>query len=424
MLFSKEPSNKKKFYYRNILTSSSKYQILKLNQTPQIQSVSNSNLLNIHHKTSLTFHLPQKSQHIINSETPRHKRYHTNKSQQLIQPKSSSGQHTQKSSKERRAPLHNKKIPIADSSLHIADYIELLKNKSQSNLHYKYSDLLKDQSLQTSSIQFKLSTPKKTKEESRIHLQLLLQCTHTIAKIKDAPNFQSSIINSFTHQYPNLSLIIDQFIQDLDVAVQLYNTENQLSQTLLRITGLDYKIFHLLFKPKQDFPQSHLQFKIDDDFFLNYKFYKPTKYDIYYRVYGAGELPLEFQEQLGEFNPRIIKYRFKESEYQAAMLLKEQTPILDQDFVRKIIYYQKNLSLFLKQKSNEVLNSFKEQLNQDEYSNNNNILRQTILSKLIDSEHLIGNFPHITRSNRYMFEKMELQLQNKNYSQRLQVPTN
>ncbi|CAD8077044.1 unnamed protein product [Paramecium primaurelia] len=420
MLFSKEPSNKRKFYYRNILTSNfdffSKCLTLKENQKYTKQSISNSNLIINHRKPNQTLHSPR-SPVINNLETPRHIRFHTNNSHKLFEQKQISEKISQKQNTERRAPLHKRKIQITETSLQIEDYIELLKNKTSSNIQYKYSDLFKDQSFQTTSLHFKSQNPRKSKEEQRNHLQLLLQCTHAIAKIKDGTNIQT-IINQCTHQYPNLSLIIDQFIQDLDVAIQLYSNENQLSLNLLRITGLDYKIFHVLFKPKQEFPQLHYQFKIDENFFQNYKFYKPTKYDIYYRVYGAGELPLEFQEQLGEFNPSIIRHKLKDSDYQAAILIKDQIPSIDQDFVRKIIYYQKNLQLFLKQKSSEVLSSFKEQLNLDEY-NNNNILRQSILSKLIDSENLIGNFPHITKSNRYLFEKMELEQQNKVYSQRI-----
>ncbi|CAD8170872.1 unnamed protein product [Paramecium octaurelia] len=420
MLFSKEPSNKRKFYYRNILSQNfdffSQCQILNKTQKNTQQSIFNSHLIINSCQPNQTIHTPR-SPKINNFETPNLKRFHTNISRKMLEPKQTSEKFQYKQKIERRAPLHKRKTQVLEEQLKIGDYIELLKNKSQSNLQCKYSDLFKDQSFQTSSLHFKQQSPRKSKEEQRNHLQLLLQCTYTIVKIKDGSNLQT-LINECTQQYPKLSLIIDQFIQDIDVAVQLYSNENQISLNLSRITGLDYKIFHLLFKPKQDFPQSHHSFLIDDDFFLNYKFIKPTKYDIYYRVYGAGELPLEFQEQLGELNPSIIQQKFKDSDFQSAILIKDQIPQIDLDFVRKIVYYQKNLQLFLKQKSSEVLSSFKEQLNLDEY-NNSNMLRQSILSKLIDSENLIGNFPHITRSNRYLFEKMELEYQNKPYSQRI-----
>lgn len=52
----------------------------------------------------------------------------------------------------------------------------------------------------------------------------------------------------------------------------------------------------MLFRPKGDYPESNQIYSLDEDLCRNYKFIRPNKFDVYYRVFGAGDLPLEFQD--------------------------------------------------------------------------------------------------------------------------------
>ncbi|CAD8182367.1 unnamed protein product [Paramecium pentaurelia] len=418
MIFPTEPYIKKKFFYKNMLADNSKIDFL--NQYKVLQQMkdnhSSKNKQHIHtqvtqvslYKPMFSIHSPQSSQTINKSERPGFssvRRFHTHNSQQTILSKPPIETPQIDSRKERRAPLHKRKLVLKQPSLEITEYLEFLKCQKQSNISIKYSDLLKEECPIVTMNQQKQQTYRKQKEEQRNYLQLLYQCTNIVSRIQDGNNFQD-IVNSCTHQYPNLKHTIDQLIQDIEVASQIYTSPTQLGATLGRITGVDHKIFYLMFRPKGEYPESNQLYSIDEDLCRNYKFIKPIKYDIYYRIFGAGDLPLEFQDQLGESVPQIKKHKIRHSEYQFAQQNKDALPSIDYDFVKKISYYQKNLQLFLKQKSGDILTNLRQQM-MDEEIKNGNLLRHTILSKLMDSENQIGHFPLVTRQNRYLFEKVE-----------------
>ncbi|CAD8092653.1 unnamed protein product [Paramecium sonneborni] len=418
MIFPTEPYIKKKFFYKNMLADNSKINFL--NQYKVLQQMkdnhTNHNKHHIHtqitqvslYKPMFSIHSPQSSQTINKSERPglsSVKRFHTHNSQQTILSKPNIETPKIETRKERRAPLHKRKLMLKSPSLEITEYLEFLKNQKQSNNSLKYSDILKEEIPIITMNQQKQQNYKKLKEEQRNYLQLLFQCTSIVSRIQEGTNFQD-IVNSCTHQYPNLKHTIDQLMQDIEVASQIYTSPTQLGATLGRITGVDHKIFYLLFRPKSDYPESNQHFSIDEDLCRNYIFIKPNKYDIYYRIFGAGEMPLEFQDQLGQHTPLINRHKIRHSEYLLAQQNKDIIPSIDYDFVKKISYYQKNLQLFLKQKSGDILTNLRQQM-MDEEKQNGNLLRHTILSKLIDSENQIGHFPLVTRQNRYLFEKVE-----------------
>ncbi|CAD8183098.1 unnamed protein product [Paramecium octaurelia] len=422
MIFPTEPYIKKKFFYKNMLADNSKIDFL--NQYKVLQQLkdnhSSNNRNQIHtqvtqvslYKPMFSIHSPQTSQTINKSQRPGFssvRRFHTHNSQQTLLSRNQIETPKLQNRKERRAPLHKRKLVLKQPSLEITDYLEYLKSQKQSNTTFKYSDLLKEENPIITMNQQKQQTYRKQKEEQRNHLQLLYQCTNIVSRIQDESNFQD-IINSCTHQYPNLQHTIDQLIQDIEVASSIYTSPSQLGATLGRINGVDHKIFYLLFRPLSEYPESNQLYSVDEELCRKYKFLKPTKYDIYYRIFGAGDLPLEFQDQLGQTEPQIRKHKIRHSEYQIAQQNKHNIPSIDYDFVKKISYYQKNLQLFLKQKSGDILTNLKQSL--DEEKTNSNMLRHNILSKLIDSENQIGHFPLVTRQNRYLFEKVE-------YDQRL-----
>ncbi|CAD8186088.1 unnamed protein product [Paramecium octaurelia] len=418
MIFPTEPYIKKKFFYKNMLADNSKIDFL--NQYKVLQQMkdnhSSKNKQHIHtqvtqaslYKPMFSIHSPQSSQTINKSERPGFssvRRFHTHNSQQTILSKPVLETPQIESRKERRAPLHKRKLVLKQTSLDIIEYLEFLKSQKKSNNSIKYSDLLKEDTQVVTMNQQKQQNYKKLKEEQRNYLQLLYQCTNIVSRIQDDNKFQD-IVNSCTHQYPNLKHTIDQLMQDIEVASQIYTSLTQLGAILGRITGVDHKIFYLMFRPKGEYPESNQHYSVDEDLCRNYKFIKPTKYDIYYRIFGAGDLPLEFQDQLGESAPQIKRHKIRHSEYQFAQQNQEALPSIDYDFVKKISYYQKNLQLFLKQKSGDILSNLR-QFMMDEEIKNGTLLRHTILSKLIDSENQIGHFPLVTRQNRYLFEKFE-----------------
>lgn len=45
--------------------------------------------------------------------------------------------------------------------------------------------------------------------------------------------------------------IIDQFLNDLVIASNIYNSERLKASALAKITGIDYKIFHMMYKSKR-----------------------------------------------------------------------------------------------------------------------------------------------------------------------------
>ncbi|CAD8184514.1 unnamed protein product [Paramecium pentaurelia] len=418
MIFPTEPYIKKKFFYKNMLADNSKIDFL--NQYKVLQQMkdnhSNNNRNHIHtqvtqvslYKQMFSIHSPQSSQIINKSQRPGFssvKRFHTHNSQQTIPSRPPIKTSKQESRKERRAPLHKRKLILKQSSLEITDYLQYLKSQKKSNTSIKYSDLLKEEIPIITMNQQKQQNYRKQKEEQRNYLQLLFQCTNIVSRIQNGSNFQD-IINTCTHQYPNLKHTIDQFMQDIEVASTIYTSQSQLGATLGRITGVDHKIFYLFFRPQNEYPESNLLYTIDEDLCKNYKFIKPTKYDIYYRIFGAGDLPLEFQDQLGQSEPQIKRHKIRHQQNQFAQQNKDANPTIDYDFVKKISYYQKNLQLFLKQKSGDILSNLRQQMI-DEKQQNGNLIRHTILSKLIDSENQFGHFPLVTRQNRYLFEKVE-----------------
>ncbi|CAK83010.1 unnamed protein product (macronuclear) [Paramecium tetraurelia] len=418
MIFPTEPYIKKKFFYKNMLADNSKIDFL--NQYKVLQQMkdnhSSKNKQHIHtqgtqvslYKPMFSIHSPQSSQTINKSERPGFssvRRFHTHNSQQTILSKPVLETPQIESRKERRAPLHKRKLVLKQTSLDIIEYLEFLKCQKKSNNSIKYSDLLKEDGQIITMNQQKQQNYRKQKEEQRNYLQLLYQCTNLVSRIQDGNKFQD-IVNSCTHQYPNLKHTIDQLMQDIEVASQIYTSLTQLGAILGRIAGVDHKIFYLMFRPRGEYPESNQYYSVDEDLCRNYKFIKPTKYDIYYRIFGAGDLPVEFQDQLGESAPQIKRHKIRHSEYQYAQLNQEALPSIDYDFVKKISYYQKNLQLFLKQKSGDILTNIRQSM-MDEEIKNSTLLRNTILSKLIDSENQIGHFPLVTRQNRYLFEKFE-----------------
>lgn len=66
-----------------------------------------------------------------------------------------------------------------------------------------------------------------------------------------------------------------------------------MASALCKITGIDYKLFFLLYKPKRILPNTDT-FIIDENFANNYQYTPIDQYDVYYRIFGAGDLPFEY----------------------------------------------------------------------------------------------------------------------------------
>ena len=69
-----------------------------------------------------------------------------------------------------------------------------------------------------------------------------------------------------------------------------------MASSLSKIPGIEYKIFHMLFRAKKSLI-NHAKltdFIQDDNLLNNYTFTHIDKYDIYLRMLGAGDLPLDY----------------------------------------------------------------------------------------------------------------------------------
>jgi hypothetical protein len=69
-----------------------------------------------------------------------------------------------------------------------------------------------------------------------------------------------------------------------------------MASALCKITGIDYKLFFLLYKPKRLLNSN--TYIIDENFANNYQYVHIDCYDIYYRIFGGGDLPYEYQEHM------------------------------------------------------------------------------------------------------------------------------
>ncbi|KAM3127169.1 hypothetical protein pb186bvf_020724 [Paramecium bursaria] len=290
--------------------------------------------------------------------------------------------------------------------------------------------------------QMKQNYLKQLKSEHYFNLYKLYYCTHAVRQIVQKQINAQQIVDLYlkridsnkTNQFSHVDNLVEEFLSDLDVAQKIFSSSKLMASSLSKIPGIEYKIFHMLFRAKKSLI-NHAKltdFIQDDNLLNNYTFTHIDKYDIYLRMLGAGDLPLDYQEHLRsivdnyEYQPTILSGQFKDKDYRQARNKMDndfgnmqswinniQKVELDLDFIRRLLYYQKKLQATLDQKQTDQLNNKELQLQSLApkakviKSQHKFIERESILQQLEYGEQQLGGFPQVSRANRYYYQNLE-----------------
>ncbi|CAD8190747.1 unnamed protein product [Paramecium octaurelia] len=454
-------SSKKKFFYKNLLDENSKvdfisqYRMIQKmkdsGQPPQAQEYTHRN----EYKPLFTFGSPKHSLEQITTKQSTH----LTTTQRVI-PNTIASFDREESlptiSRKKRSNIKKiKMITQAQQDLQILDYLEYVKQtqlqkKQLNNIFEKLDE--KEGDTFVSLNQLKQNHLKSIKAEQNLYIHKLIFSSFAVYSIKVLKQITiQEIIDLYlaaqkiqTSQFSSVEQIVQSFLSDLEIASRIYNSTKLMASALCKITGIDYKLFYLLYKPKRILPNSE-GYVIDENFANNYQYTHIDCYDVYYRIFGAGDLPYEYLEHMKDFYAQeapttMFNNQIRQKDYKLAKQKLENDfgrdktgwynnankIEVDLDFIRKLLYYQKNLQISLKNKQQDIIINKQLQLQhytkqviteQPEEQKQRQMMQQTnsLLYKIETVENQIGTFPLVSRANRYFYENLHYleRIQNK-----------